>query len=451
MDAESSDSELQGFIADLLEAPGPADWRCMDPDHAAPCALCSAAPAASAEAHYLLVGATAADNGVKTLRRLLCCTPEWRDAAARRATADAWAASGDAALQGLAPAVRAGAASELRRAHLLALCRRWRLGSNLWQRRGSKRAAPATADAPPLPLALPAAAQPLAPAPQFSMFAPSSAAAFGAWLRTLLPQLLAVNGTGTGERARAAALATRHASHCAPAHAAEFRWVAATCADVGAVLRAHADAARRWRSAASACASGAAPAWASLPPEGCGLEALARTADRTFLAALPALPPDAPRAELVASQELRDGMVLGGDLDARVLAALEHMKAAPLVEYLAALAGALLVTSLTCAASCLSPPPAEVNDGWEEAMQDMMVQYTARAAWMDDLWAAHGGGGDGWSVAPRPLLFSMSGAARLLQSHVDATQAAAMRMEAAAAVTLAGAGAAPALAAAAAW
>jgi len=143
-------------------------------------------------------------------------------------------------------------------------------------------------------------------------------------------------------------------------------------------------------------------------------------------------------------------MVLGGDLDARVLAALEHMKAAPLVEYLAALAGALLVTSLTCAASCLSPPPAEVNDGWEEAMQDMMVQYTARAAWMDDLWAAHGGGGDGWSVAPRPLLFSMSGAARLLQSHVDATQAAAMRMEAAAAVTLAGAGAAPALAGAAA-
>jgi hypothetical protein len=45
----------------------------------------------------------------------------------------------------------------------------------------------------------------------------------------------------------------------------------------------------------------------------------------------------------------------------------------------------------------------------------------------------------------------MSGAARLLQSHVDATQAAAMRMEAAAAVTLAGAGAAPALAGAAAW
>ena len=94
---------------------------------------------------------------------------------------------------------------------------------------------------------------------------------------------------------------------------------------------------------------------------------------------------------------------------------------------------------------------AEVDDCWVEVVQDMSVQYAARAAWMDALWVAHGGDAD-WVAAPRPLLFSMSGAARSLQSYVDATEAATLRMEAAAAAAaLAASGAAPALAAAAAW
>lgn len=82
---------------------------------------------------------------------------------------------------------------------------------------------------------------------------------------------------------------------------------------------------------------------------------------------------------------------------------------------------------------------------------DASLHCSARAAWMEALWAAHSGDAD-WAAAPRPLLFSISGAARALQVYIDGTDAATLRMEAAAAATAlaGGGGATPALAAAAA-
>ena len=439
------DGDLHAFLAELLQpasaaddaplvmpAPAPAppydvgEWRCVDPAHAALCAACVAPPAPGQEAQWALLGSAPGENGFKKLRRLVCATREWRDVATRCAAAAAWERSGDAALAALAPPVRAGDTSELRRSHLLALCRRWRLRSSLWSRRGTKRPASQALQLPARRSALALALRGAGVAPVRGPAAVGCATALCAWLRALMPLYLhADSGARRGERARAAALGSGQVGHCAPEHAAQFRWVADICAAAVPVLRRHADSARRWRAAATLalqdraatsaddlgdgaeCAE-AAPAWASLPAEGCGLEGLSRITNRVLFNALQRVPPDSPGAEAVALDELRSVITAGGDIDLIVLSALEEMKTAPLPDYLDALA--------------------TVGEVWADAVVDLSACYAARAAWMDELWAAHGGsGGQGKSQA-RPLLFDTTGAAPQLQPHVSATEAAAAHM-----------------------
>jgi hypothetical protein len=304
-----------------------------------------------------------------------------------------------------------------------------RLRCSLWRRRGAKRPAgdalaaaqrvPARRSALALALRGAGIALPRGPA------AVGCATALCAWLRALMPLYLHADASGRrGERARAAALGSGEFGHSAPQHAAQFRWVANNCAAAAPMLRRHADAARRWRTAAAlALQSGVSdsaddadaadgPAWASLPAEGCGLEGLSRITNRVLFNALQRLPPDGLGAEALALDELRGIITAGGDIDLVVLSALEEMKTAPLPEYLDALA--------------------TVGEVWAEAVLDLSACYAARAAWMEELWAAHGG-----SAArrrqPRPLLFDVTGSAKQLQPHVDATEAAAAHMARAAA------------------
>jgi hypothetical protein len=84
-------------------------------------------------------------SGEKALRALLRCTPEWCDAHAREAAA----VRADACdMPELGAALRKCELASLRKRHFFALCRDWRLRSDLWRhvRDGSTGASP-----PPLP------------------------------------------------------------------------------------------------------------------------------------------------------------------------------------------------------------------------------------------------------------------------------------------------------------
>jgi hypothetical protein len=321
--------------AALRAPPLPPGWRCINPAHGAPCvAGCAPAPAPGADAaRHALVGETRAQNGVKALRALVVGTREWRDARARGALAAAWERAGGE-LAPLAPPLRACAASALRRPHLLALCHAWGLASNLWRAKaaGSGRRAAAKPKAPPvLELAHAAAPTPLLRLPP----PPVCAAAFATWLLTLAPECAAPTAS-----LRAAA---------APLSAAEHAYFSRLGARFLAACHAQEAAATRWRAASSHAAH--APAWVALPPGGLAFDAVIRVGDRVVYDTL--VPPatasqpqaqpaqaQAQEAHAAAAAELRGAMVAAIDVDLRVLGALTTLQAAPLAEYLGALAGA---------------------------------------------------------------------------------------------------------------
>jgi hypothetical protein len=335
-------------------ADGGGEWRCICPAHAQPCALCVAPPPPADDALYELVGEARGQNGVKVLRQLLVGTRLWRDARARCAAADAL--ERDAHAAALAPAVRAGAASALRRPHLLALCRVWRFKSNLWQqrppplrRRGSGRARAAAA----------AAALPTATALCASLTPLPSVPALTAWLSTLddasAASVHALGGAAALASCRACApggggdaTITPSWPHLAPAHAAEFQALGLIFRGAASLLRRLGAACAGWQAAAAcaaassaASAAAPAPAWARLPPAVLAIEGLIRAGNRACYDGVVPPAEAAPAAEHAAAAELCCAFTLAGDVDTRVLAALEAFKAAPLREYLDALAAAV--------------------------------------------------------------------------------------------------------------
>jgi hypothetical protein len=150
-----------------LAPPPPPPLRCLDESHGAGCARCAAPPSAEAEHDYQLLLMTSTGEGSdgasgggstasKRLRQLLLASPEWNSASARAAAAAREEARGDVC--GVAPLLRAKCSKALRKAHLLALCRCWNYGSDLWRRAGAAPRARARAAAPapavPRPLAV---------------------------------------------------------------------------------------------------------------------------------------------------------------------------------------------------------------------------------------------------------------------------------------------------------
>ena len=312
-----------------VAAPLPLGWRCICPAHGAPCARgCAPAPDEAAEVCYALVGETTGQNGVKALRALVVATPEWRDARTRLRLAAEWERS-SGSRAALAAPLRACAASALRRPHLLALCRAWRLASTLWRRKPPQQAW-RRPRATPQALTLPSFAAPAASLPP-----PVCAPNFSAWLASLGPAY------ESGLRPfQVVVAAVASATHLDAAHAAHFALLSRLCHRGAAVLRVQTAAAERWRAACirDACV---APAWTALPAGGLAVESFIRLADRvSYDAFSPQQPLGGSPVEQAAAAELRASVLVCGDLDMRVLGALEQLKAAPLPDFLLALAAA---------------------------------------------------------------------------------------------------------------
>jgi hypothetical protein len=174
------------------------------------------------------------------------------------------------------------------------------------------------------------------------------ASAFVAWLSSL--DVVACNEPFRGPQARAAAAASTERGFLSPAHTQEFRFMGVLCRRAVAVLLQQAHAAERWRTHALRSGAAAAPAWALLPPEGLPMESVIRMADAASYASLVPLPDDACDAERAVAAELLHGIVLGGDLDVRILSALAQLKTAPLAEFLTAAEGKPLLQFALCVA-----------------------------------------------------------------------------------------------------
>ena len=318
------------LLADGPHAPHlPPGWRCIHPAHVAPC-RCTAAPSEAEDSSYELVGEIPAQNGTKALRALVVATPEWRDARTRLRLAAEWTQAGGVRAA-LAPALRSCAASALRRAHLLALCRALRFASSLWRRKPPPQRATGRTRAPPgASLLAPLAVSPVPPA---------SPPAFAAWLQALQPTYAAGLAPFRDSSLLMAAVASQDAVHLRSAHAAQFALFSRLCFHGAAALRAQAAAAERWH---AACAHhlDARPAWSALPPGGLQIEAFIRYSDRVVLESVAPLPPGALPDAHAAAAELHASALLNGDIDTRILGALEQLKAAPLPDFLQALAAA---------------------------------------------------------------------------------------------------------------
>jgi len=124
--------------------------RCINPAHRSAasleaggrtwfCTKCRPAPALEEEKAYELVGDPGLKNGEKKLRARILRTPEWESHDTRTALADELdAASPDPGSSDarLARALRKKDVPSLRKAHLLALARRWGIASDIWLKKG---------------------------------------------------------------------------------------------------------------------------------------------------------------------------------------------------------------------------------------------------------------------------------------------------------------------------
>jgi hypothetical protein len=206
------------------EASSVAPWRCLDGEHAAPCARCAAPPAAGADRSVELRGsAPGKKDGEKRLRALLARTPEWLSGAARDAAADAHALQPGAAR--LVAALRARHSAELRKADLLALCRHWRYASDVWGRKSDGRVPPPRRRPAETALAPALAAAPLQLAAKMGSEAQAVAAA-QALVKSRLQALVADSVRGFSNTEHSAALAAqlhRASPEVMPAVAAALR------------------------------------------------------------------------------------------------------------------------------------------------------------------------------------------------------------------------------------
>jgi len=112
--------------------------RCIDPSHSQPCQICLAAPEEEEEYRFQLVGDPGRKNGEKKLRKFIQMTKEWNSPAARAKVADSFAHRPD--LSTFRKVVANKEAANLRKPHLIRLCREWNFRSNIWQTKKVKYA-----------------------------------------------------------------------------------------------------------------------------------------------------------------------------------------------------------------------------------------------------------------------------------------------------------------------
>eukprot|EP00216_Chloropicon_sp_CCMP2111_P000596 CAMPEP_0198236430 /NCGR_PEP_ID=MMETSP1446-20131203/2296_1 /TAXON_ID=1461542 ORGANISM="Unidentified sp, Strain CCMP2111" /NCGR_SAMPLE_ID=MMETSP1446 /ASSEMBLY_ACC=CAM_ASM_001112 /LENGTH=621 /DNA_ID=CAMNT_0043918145 /DNA_START=331 /DNA_END=2196 /DNA_ORIENTATION=- len=105
--------------------------RCIDPDHSSPCKICKPAPEEKEEYKFMLVGDQGRKNGEKKLRKFIQMTREWNSHEVRKETSAKFKNRPD--LQVFCKVVKNKEAANLRKPHLIRLCREWNFKSNIWQ------------------------------------------------------------------------------------------------------------------------------------------------------------------------------------------------------------------------------------------------------------------------------------------------------------------------------
>ena len=105
--------------------------RCIDPSHSQPCQICLRAPDEEEEYRYQLVGDPGRKNGEKKLRKFIQMTKQWNSPETRQKVADSFKHRPDLAI--FRKVVANKEAANLRKPHLIRLCREWSFKSNIWQ------------------------------------------------------------------------------------------------------------------------------------------------------------------------------------------------------------------------------------------------------------------------------------------------------------------------------
>ena len=111
--------------------PSTSSPRCIDPSHTQPCVVCFPAPAEHEEYRYQLVGDPGRKNGEKKLRKFIQMTQEWNSSEMRKRVANAFKNRPDLGTFG--KVIQNKEAANLRKPHLIRLCREWNFKSNIWQ------------------------------------------------------------------------------------------------------------------------------------------------------------------------------------------------------------------------------------------------------------------------------------------------------------------------------
>jgi hypothetical protein len=119
--------------------PSTSSPRCIDPSHTQPCVVCLPAPLEEEEYRYQLVGDPGRKNGEKKLRKFIQMTREWNSSEMRKRVANAFKNRPDLGTFG--KVIQNKEAANLRKPHLIRLCREWNFKSNIWQvkKGGSKQ------------------------------------------------------------------------------------------------------------------------------------------------------------------------------------------------------------------------------------------------------------------------------------------------------------------------
>lgn len=122
-------------------------WRCLCALHPPPCASCTLPPSEDEEPYFEFVGDVGKKNGEKRLRSGISRTPEWSNITESSRVADLAEARGTSGGLRLAAAIRSRRVAELRKTHILFLCRTWGYKSDLWRRRDARKEYRASVDA----------------------------------------------------------------------------------------------------------------------------------------------------------------------------------------------------------------------------------------------------------------------------------------------------------------
>ncbi|QDZ22458.1 hypothetical protein HOP50_07g49990 [Chloropicon primus] len=141
---QSSSPSSQRAAAPLASPPQPStsalrrsEPRCIDPSHSQPCQVCLPAPSEDEEHRFQLVGDPGRKNGEKKLRKFIQMTPEWNSTELRKKLGDKFKPRPD--LGTFSKVVANKEAANLRKPHLVRLCREWGFKSNIWQPKKAKQ------------------------------------------------------------------------------------------------------------------------------------------------------------------------------------------------------------------------------------------------------------------------------------------------------------------------